>query len=272
METHKGTLILRGGGDLASGVALRCFHAGFQILITEIPQPLAVRRSVAFAEAIYTGSIQVEEITGRRVYTVDEILTAWQANEIPVLGDPDCEIRQQLPPTVLIDGRMTKQPPDLDRTAAELVIGLGPGFIAGVNCHAIIETNRGHFLGRVIWDGPAQPDTGIPESVAEHQADRVLRAPATGILRATARIGEIFDAGQPIADVGGHSISAPFRGLLRGLIHPGIYVQAGMKIGDLDPRCDPRYVHYVSEKSLAVGGGVLEAILSHPDIRRKMLK
>lgn len=272
MDTHQAALILRGGGDLASGVALRCFRAGFQILITEIPRPLAVRRSVAFAEAIFAGSIQVEGITGRRVNNLDEILAAWQANEIPVLSDPHCLIHQQLPPTVLVDGRMTKQPPDLDRTAAELVIGLGPGFAAGVNCHAVIETNRGHFMGRVIWEGTAQPDTGIPESVADHQADRVLRAPASGILASTARIGEIFEADQPIAEVGRQTITAPFRGLLRGLIHPGIQVHSGMKIGDLDPRCDPRYAQFVSEKSLAVGGGVLEAILSRPEIRRKILK
>jgi len=272
MDTHRAILILRGGGDLASGVALRCFRAGFQILITEIPRPLAVRRSVAFAEAIFAGSIQVEGITGRRVNNLDEILAAWQTNEIPVLNDPVCAIRKQLLPTVLIDGRMTKQPPDLDRNAAELVIGLGPGFTAGEDCHAIIETNRGHFLGRVIWDGPAQVDTGIPEGVSDHLTDRVLRAPATGILSATARIGEIFEAGQPIAEVGGLAITAPFRSLLRGLIHPGIHVQAGMKIGDLDPRCDPRYTQYVSEKSLAVGGGVLEAIMSRPEIIRKMLK
>lgn len=271
METPKATLILRGGGDLASGVALRCFRAGFRILITEIPQPLAVRRSVAFAEAIYAGSVQVEEITGRRVNTLDEILAAWEANELPVLSDPGCTIRHQLSPTVVVDGRMTKQSPELDRTAAELVIGLGPGFTAGVNCHAVIETNRGHFLGRVLWDGPAQPDTGIPESVAEHQADRVLRAPAAGVLQATARIGEIFEVGQPIAEVEGYPIIAPFHGLLRGLIHPGLHVTAGMKVGDLDPRCDPRYIQFVSEKSLAVGGGVLEAILSRPDVRRKML-
>ena len=264
-------LILRGGGDLASGVALRCFRAGLRPLITELPQPLAVRRTVCFAEAIYAGSVQVEEVIGRRVNTPDEIRAAWQANEIPVLDDPACEIRHQFPPTILIDARMTKQPPDLGREAAELVIGLGPGFSAGDHCHAVIETNRGHFMGRVIWDGPAQTDTGIPEGVAQQQADRVLRAPSDGILFAYAEIGDILENGQAIAQVGEVPLIAPFRGLLRGLIHPGIPVRAGMKIGDLDPRCDPRHALFVSEKSLAIGGGILEAILSRPDIRHKIL-
>lgn len=270
MHSSKAIIILRGGGDLATGVALRCFRAGFRILLTEIHQPLAVRRTVAFAEAVYAGSIKVEEVTGRRVDSLDEIGAAWEANEIPVLSDPDCSIRYQLPPTVLIDARMTKRTPDVGREAAELVIGLGPGFSAGVNCHAAIETNRGHFLGRVIWDGQAQADSGIPEGVANHQLDRVIRAPSQGMLTAKAEIGDILEPGQSIAQVGDDRLIAPFRGLLRGLIHPGILVQAGMKIGDLDPRCDPRYTQYVSEKSLAIGGGVLEAILSQPELRRRV--
>lgn len=270
MHHHKAIILLRGGGDLATGVALRCFRAGFRILMTEMHQPLAVRRTVALAEAVYSESIRVEEVTGRRVNSLDEIEAVWEANEIPVLCDPDCAIRYQLPPTVLIDARMTKRKPDLGRDAAELVIGLGPGFNAGVNCHAVIETNRGHYLGRVIWDGQAQADSGIPEGVANHQVDRVIRAPSQGILIAKAEIGDILETGQSITQVGDDAVIAPFRGLLRGLIHPGIMVQAGVKIGDLDPRCDPRYTQFVSEKSLAIGGGVLEAILSQPELRRKV--
>ena len=272
------TLILRGGGDLASGVALRCLRAGLQPIITEIPQPLAVRRTVAFAEAMYAGLVQVEEATGRRANTLDEVQAILQAHEIPVFCDPSCEISYKLPPAVLIDARMMKQTPEIGREAAPLVIGLGPGFHAGENCHAVIETNRGHFLGRVFWNGTAQPDTGIPEGVTAkqaalhlaHQAERVLRAPSAGILNAYAEIGTIIEAGQPIAEVGNVTLYAPFRGLLRGIIHPGIFVQAGMKIGDLDPRCDPRHAQYISEKALAVGGGVLEAILSRSDIRLKL--
>lgn len=271
MKINKAVIILRGGGDLASGVAVRCSRAGFRILITEIQQPLAVRRTVAFAEAIYAGAVQVEEVTGRRVSTVEEVYLTWEANEIPVLRDPDCAIRFQIPPTVLVDARMTKQSPDLGRDAADLVIGLGPGFTAGINCHAVVETNRGHFLGRVIWDGAAQADTGVPESVSKFQVERVLRSPADGILSAMADIGSIVEKGEPVARVGEQVVNAPFRGLLRGMIHPGISVKAGMKIGDLDPRCNPRYTQFVSEKSLAIAGGVLEAILSKPELRSKIL-
>jgi len=267
MEAPKAVIILRGGGDLASGVAVRCFRAGFRTLITEIQQPLAVRRTVAFAEAIYAGSVQIEGITGEKVDTLEDIYQTWYTHQIPVLSDSDCTIRLQIPPAVLIDARMTKLPPDLGKDAANLVIGLGPGFIAGINCHAVIETNRGHFLGRVIWDGAAQADTGVPESVTKFQAERVLRSPADGILIAETEIGSILEANEPVAQVDGQAVTAPFRGLLRGLIHPGISVKAGMKIGDLDPRCDPRYTQFVSEKSLAIAGGVLEAILSKPEIR-----
>jgi xanthine dehydrogenase accessory factor len=272
------TLIIRGGGDLASGVALRCWRAGLQPIITEIPQPLAVRRTVSFAEAMYTGLVKVEEASARRANILDEVQAILQAHEIPVLCDPSCDIRHKFPPVVLIDARMRKQSPEIGREAALLVIGLGPGFHAGENCHAVIETNRGHFLGRVIWDGVAQPDTGIPEGVAAsesvlqvlHQAERVLRAPSAGILNAYAEIGTIIEAGQPVAQVGSATLHAPFRGLLRGIMHAGVFVQAGIKIGDLDPRCDPRYALYVSEKALAIGGGVLEAILSRPEIRQML--
>jgi xanthine dehydrogenase accessory factor len=167
---------------------------------------------------------------------------------------------------------MTKRPPDLDREAASLTIGLGPGFVAGVNCHAVIETNRGHSLGRVIWQGPAEADTGEPEAVGERRAERVLRAPADGILEASAEICDILEPGQEIIRVAGLAVRAPFRGVLRGLLHPGMLVRAGLKIGDLDPRADPRFCTLVSDKALAIGGGVLEAILSRPELRPRLWK
>ena len=145
MKANRVVIILRGGGDLASGVAVRCFRAGFRTLITEIQQPLAVRRTVAFAEAIYACSVQIEGITGQKVDKLEDIYYIWQSNQIPVLCDSNCSIRLQIPPAVLIDARMTKQPPDLGKDAANLVIGLGPGFTAGFNCHAVIGTNSGHF-------------------------------------------------------------------------------------------------------------------------------
>ena len=269
------TILLRGGGDLASGCALRMQRAGLRVVITELAQPLVVRRSVAFAEAVYDGSTIVEGVTARRVKNIER---AWQVlaqGEIPVLVDPRAEARETLQPQVIVDARLTKQPPELGMEAAELVIGLGPGFTAGENCHAVVETQRGHNLGRVIWQGTAASDTGIPESIAPleaglAQAERVLRAPADGILHGLAGIGEQLQEGQPVAEVAGIIIYAPFKGVLRGLIHPGLQVWRGLKIGDVDPRNDPLYCWQVSDKALAVGGGVLEAILCIPELRRRL--
>ena len=260
-------VLVRGGGDLASGVALRLFRAGLLPVISEIPHPLAVRRLVSFSEAIYRGEISVEGVRARRVSSPEEAFRILALGCIPVLVDPEAESRHVFRPRVLVDGRMTKLPPDLGLEAASLVIGLGPGFIAGENCHAVVETNRGHSLGRVIWRGTAEADTGLPEAVGGRQAERVLRAPTDGVLEARVEIGEVVEPGVEIAQVGGLPVVAPFRGALRGLLPAGLPVKAGLKIGDLDPRADPRLCRLVSDKSLAIGGGVLEAILSRADLR-----
>jgi len=263
-------VLLRGGGDLASGVAYRLHRAGLPVVITEIAQPLMVRRTVSFGEAVYRGVTVVEGVTARLVGGSPALGAAFTAGEIPVLVDPDASILNLLHPAILVDARMTKRAPDLGLDAAALVIGLGPGFSAGQNCHAVIETNRGHYLGRVIWDGSPQPDTGLPDEVKDRQEERVLRAPVDGILIGKAQIGDLLEPGQPVAEISGQMILAPFRGVLRGLIHPGIAVRRGLKIGDLDPRADSRYIQYLSDKSLAVGGGVLEAILTRPEIRLRL--
>ncbi|MFQ5615479.1 MAG: selenium-dependent molybdenum cofactor biosynthesis protein YqeB [Anaerolineales bacterium] len=260
-------ILIRGGGDLASGVALRLHRAGFGVAITEIPQPLAVRRLVSFAEAVYRGVFSVEGVGARRVAGVESAPQILARGAIPVFVDPPADIRHELHPAVLVDARMTKKPPDLGMDAAPLVIGLGPGFIPGENCHAAIETRRGHTLGRALWDAPPDPDTGTPEGVGGRGFERVLRAPANGTLAARAEIGDRLQPGQLIAEVAGEPVRAPFRGVLRGLLHPGLIVRTGMKIGDLDPRNDPRHCTLVSDKALAIGGGVLEAILSRADLR-----
>ena len=265
-------VLIRGGGDLASGVALRLHRSGFHILITELPQPKVVRRLVSFAEAIYQGETSVEGVRACCARDIPSALAISSRGDIPVLVDPEADVRQAYQPAVIVDARLTKRPPELSLDIAPLVIGLGPGFIAGVNCHAAIETNRGHFLGRVIWEGAPEQDTGIPDTVAGHREDRVLRAPASGVFHAHAAIGDSMDAGELIADVDGHKILAPFRGVLRGLLHSGLAVKAGLKVGDLDPRNDPRYCTLVSDKSLAVGGGVLEAILSQPEMRLRLCR
>jgi xanthine dehydrogenase accessory factor len=263
-------ILIRGGGDLASGVALRLWRAGLGVVIAEQAHPLLVRRGVAFGEAINAGRVTIEGITALRVEHAAEARSILAQGRLPVLVDPQAQARRELGALALVDGRMTKRSPDLGMEAAELVIGLGPGFVAGQNCHALVETKRGHSLGRVIWQGAALPDTGIPEGVGERRAERVLRAPVAGSLIAHAAIGDRLEAGQLVAEVAGVTIVAPFKGVLRGLIFPGTAVWPGLKVGDVDPRDDPAYCWLVSDKALAVGGGVLEALLSTPDLRRKL--
>jgi xanthine dehydrogenase accessory factor len=263
-------ILILGGGDLASGVALRLKRVGINILISEIAQPLAVRRLVSFAEAVYRGLFSVEGVTAQLVQHTNEIKAVMLQGDIPVIVDPDCDLIRQLSPVAIVDARMTKHNPDMCMDSAPMVIGLGPGFIAGQNCHAAIETNRGHFLGRVLWEGATEADTGFPGVVANHQNDRVLRAPVDGLFHSKVDIGHLVRKGQLVANVDDQRIVAPFEGVVRGLLHDGLRVSRGLKIGDIDPRPDPRYASLVSEKSLAIAGGVLEALLTRPDIRRRI--
>jgi xanthine dehydrogenase accessory factor len=262
-------VLIRGGGDLASGVALRLHHVGLRVVISELPQPLAVRRLACFSEAVYQGKTVVEGVMARRADAEDalRVLQLLSKGRIPVIVDPEGKSALSLYPTVIIDARMTKRPPEPMRHNAKLYIGLGPGFTAGNNCHAVIETQRGHKLGRVIWQGEAQQDTGTPQSVADRGDERVLRAPAEGSLQPHAAIGDSLDAGQLIAEVAGQPVISPFRGILRGLLHPDVPVYPGLKIGDVDPHMDTSLCNLVSDKALAVGGGVLEAMLSRSELR-----
>jgi xanthine dehydrogenase accessory factor len=256
---------IRGGGNLGSGVALRLHRAGLRVIISELAQPLAVRRTVSFAEAVYTGSITVEGCTARRVFDPADTELASQImadGQIPVLVDPNGESVAHFQPGVLVDARMIKRRITSAYYPVELSIGLGPGFIAGENCDAVIETNRAFSMGRVIWEGPAEADTSEPEAAAGRRSEGVLRAPADGIVVTRAEIGDHVESGRIVAEVGGRPVTAAFKGILRGLIHPGLSVSKNTKIGDIDPRDDARLCRRVSDKSLAVGGGVLEAICS----------
>jgi xanthine dehydrogenase accessory factor len=246
-------------------------RAGIKLVITELAQPLAVRRTVSFSEAVYEAYHTVEGVTARRVEP-DQIKAALEANEIPTLIDPNADIlsqvtNYQLP--IVVDARLLKFPPSPLPVDVSLHIGLGPGFHAGRDCHAVVETRRSHTLGRVYWTGTAQADSGKPEG----NPRRVLRAPADGILVGYARIGDHVEAGQIIAEIQseignpGSKIESPFKGVLRGLIRPGLRVTKGLKIGDVDPRDDPAACYLISDKALAIGGGVLEAILSKEEIR-----
>jgi xanthine dehydrogenase accessory factor len=272
-------ILLRGAGDLASGVAIRLLRSGLRVVHTELSQPLTVRRTVAFAEAIYTGQVSVEGITAQRVEDPSDslrIISILGRQIVPVLVDPECLSARALHPAVIVDARMTKQAPTPIGYIPSLYIGLGPGFEAGANCQAVVETRRGHTLGRVYFHGSPEPDTGSPEGLPK----RVLRAPCAGVLKTDARIGDMVKEGDLLAEVESNPaapraepagrIFAPISGLLRGLLHPGLMVSAGMKIGDIDPRQDERSLSLVSDKALAIGGGVLEAILSRPELRAQL--
>ncbi|MBP9501092.1 MAG: EF2563 family selenium-dependent molybdenum hydroxylase system protein [Candidatus Promineofilum sp.] len=260
-------ILLRGGGDLATGVAWRLHHAGFPVVVTELPNPLVVRRRVALATAVLEGEITVESLRAVRVETPDEAWTLAQTGLIPVLAAPD--IAQRLNSSLvtryssIVDARMAKRNIDTAIDQAPLVVALGPGFTAGVDCHAVVETNRGHRLSRVIWHGTAEANTGTPGIVAGKGRERVLRAPADGIARWRVDIGDRVREGEILGDVAGHEIAAPFDGVVRGLIAPGTVVPVGLKIGDIDPRDDVAACFTISEKALAIGGGVLEAVLIH---------
>ena len=261
-------ILIRGGGDLASGVALRLYRSGYKVAILELEKPLAVRRTVSFCEAVYEGAHTVEGVTARLV-SADQFQDALDAGEIPVLVDPNANIlRNQFltspGSTFIIDARLMKTTPKPLPVDVALHIALGPGFRAGENCHAVIETRRGHTLGRVYWSGSAQADSGLPEG----DIRRVLRAPHNGILIAHAKIGDLLEEGQIIAEIDSKienrrsKIISPFKGILRGLIRPNIEITDKMKIGDVDLRNDPVLNTLVSDKALAIGGGVLEAILT----------
>lgn len=263
-------VLVRGGGDLATGVAARLHRCGFAVIVLEIAKPLAVRRLVALAQAVFVGEVKVEELVGRRVEDVVAARKAMEKGVIPVMVDPQATLRFEFEPLALVDGRMLKRPPEFGVDAAPMVIGLGPGFEAGVDCHAVVETHRGHHMGRVLWEGAAQADTAIPEPVAGYDADRVLRAPAPGAIRARLELGTVVRRGEVVATFGDVPLRVPFDGVLRGLLHDGVEVEAGVKVGDLDPRGDPSFCHEISDKALAVGGGVLEALFSRPAIRRRL--
>lgn len=261
-------ILIKGAGDLATGVALRLMRCGFPVILTELAQPLAVRRTVAFAQAVFDGTWQVEGIVAQR--TDPAAAPALAAQGIaPVLVEPSAAELRALGAAVLVDAVMAKRNTGTQLSDAPLVLALGPGFCAGVDCHAVIETNRGHWLGRVIWQGEAEPNTGTPGIIAGHGAERVLRAPAAGHIQPQLAIGDTVAQGDLIAtllpNVGATiPIYAPFPGILRGMIHPSVTVAPGMKIGDLDARAERVYCFTASEKALAIGGGVLEAILGAP--------
>jgi xanthine dehydrogenase accessory factor len=254
-------VVIKGAGDLASGIALRLHHAGFEIAMTEIEAPIAVRRTVCFSQAVYEGRKQVEDTTAVLVSDEAGMRRAFKEKNIAVFIDPDAVIVRRFKPAALIDAIMAKKNTSGVITDAPVVIGVGPGFTAGVDCHAVIETQRGHTLGRVITEGCALPNTGIPGDIGGYTIERLLRSPADGVFEAIAAIGDRVKKGDTVALVEGFPIRPEIDGILRGILPSGISVKRGMKAGDVDPRCEAAHCFTVSDKALSIGGGVLEALL-----------
>jgi xanthine dehydrogenase accessory factor len=256
-------IIIKGAGEQASGVACRLYRANFRhILMLETPSPLAVRRRVSFCEAIHESNMTVEGIEAVRIDGEVELYTAWSAGKIAVTVDPKGESVIRCKPDVYIDATLAKRNLGISISDAPLVIALGPGFSAGTDCHAVIETNRGHDLGRVITSGMAAANTGIPGDIASYTKERVLRAPADGLFATDIQIGDPVRKGDIIGQVGSATIATQLDGVLRGLIRPGSMVRKGLKIGDVDPRGEAGYCNTISEKARSLGGAVLEAVLA----------
>ena len=254
-----GLCVLRGGGDLATGVAWRLTRAGWPVVACELPSPLTVRRTVAVSSAVLDGEIDVEGM--RAVHAADAV----EAIELASTGIVAVLVSPELPDLgadVVIDARLAKRNLDTTIDDAPLVIGLGPGFVAGVDCDSVVETQRGSRLGRVLWSGSAAVNTGTPGVVGGRGAERVLRAPIDGSVTWDAAIGDLVEEGQRLGRVGDVPIDAPFAGLVRGLISERVSLTTGLKIGDVDPRCEPSACAEISDKALAIGGGVIEAVLT----------
>jgi xanthine dehydrogenase accessory factor len=255
-------VVIKGAGDLASGIALRLHHSKIDVVMTELPVPLAVRRTVAFSEAIRLGSTEVEDVKAERADGIDEVKKCLAKGVIPVLADPEAEIIKLLKPEVVVDAILAKRNTGTTMDDAKLVIGVGPGFTAGIDCHAVIETKRGHSLGRVITKGSAIPNTGVPGNVGGQTIKRLLKAPVDGIFHPEKNIGDLVKEGDRVANVDGVAVYALTDGKIRGMLQDGVAVTKGLKSGDVDPRGISVDHMTVSDKALSIGGGVLEAILS----------
>ncbi|WP_137684636.1 selenium-dependent molybdenum cofactor biosynthesis protein YqeB [Haloarcula mannanilytica] len=256
-------VVVRGGGDLGSGVVYRLQQAGFPVIVTEVKQPTVVRRAVAFGAALYEDEVTVEGITARAASDVDAALELLADDVVPVLVDPDATVASELDAAVLVDGIMAKGQFDTGtrRTDAEVVVGMGPGFEAGEDVDAVVETDRGHELGRVFYEGTASEYDGEPGERRGYTHERVLRAPADGEWNPAVAIGDSVTAGDVVGTVGDQPVETEIGGLVRGLVHGGLSVSEGTKLGDVDPRGDSVDPTKISDKALCLGGGVLEAVL-----------
>jgi xanthine dehydrogenase accessory factor len=265
-------VLIRGAGDIATGVALRLWRAGISVAMTDLAKPTAIRRTVCFSQAIPFQTTKVEDVTAILAENAGQVGKILKKGAIPVLADPDCACKAVLHPDALVDAILAKKNLGTRITDAPVVIGVGPGFTAGVDCHAVVETMRGHYLGRVIHDGSAIPNTAIPGLIGGYAGERVLRAPADGVFCQKLDIGAQVQPGDVAATVAGEPMVCTIGGVLRGILPDGTPVFKGMKSGDVDPRCEIAHCYCASDKALAVGGGVLEAVLELSGILKENRK
>ncbi len=257
-------IALKGGGEMATGIAVALRRAGFrQLLILESDAPTAVRRRVCFSEAVYEGEQWVEGVLARRIGGLEDLEAAWRDGAVGLAVDPEWRLLAPFRPRVCVDAVLAKRNFGTGLGDARLVLALGPGFAAGRDAHLVVETQRGHNLGRVYAEGSAEPNTGVPGNIGGYTRERVLHAPVTGVVEAFRDIGQAVRAGEAVCAVGGVPVPAKIDGILRGLIRPGITIAAGRKIGDVDPRNRPEYCVSISEKARAIGGAVLLAVCGH---------
>jgi xanthine dehydrogenase accessory factor len=256
-------VLIKGAGDLATGIAYRLLKAGYDVLMTEISIPTTVRRTVAFSRAVYDGAAEVEGVKGILVHTIEEILKVQREGGVPVIVDDRAEIRHKYHPEVIVDAIIAKTNLGTTMEEAPLVIGVGPGFIVCKDCHAVIETKRGHYLGKVIREGSAIPNTGIPGNIGGFTTERIIRANADGNFEPVACIGDRVEKDQVVAYSGGEAMRAQMTGMVRGMLQPEVTVVKGMKCGDIDARCEIEHCFTISDKARSIGGGVLEEIVRY---------
>lgn len=268
MRMYENKVLIKGAGDLASGIALRLHRSGYPVVMTETAVPTTVRRTVAFSPAIYLGTCRVEDVEGVFCRTLAEAEAAVAAGKIAVMVDETARIRDTWKPEVLVDAILAKRNLGTSISDAPTVIGVGPGFTAGVDCHCVVETKRGHYLGRCIWDGSAIANTGVPGMIGGYAMERLIKATGEGIFRGSVAIGDVVKAGDLVGYAGETPVYALIDGVVRGLLQDGVPVTVGMKAGDIDPRCEVSHCYTVSDKASSIGGGVLEGILRHRGIRR----
>ena len=262
-------ILIKGAGDLATGIASRLYGAGHQIMMTDIAVPLTVRRLVAFSRAVYEGEAVVEDMTARLAKNQEEAEKIMEQGDIPVIVDPKAECVQWFQPDVIVDAILAKRNLGTKITDAPFVIGVGPGFIAGEDCNCVVETKRGHTLGNVIWDGSAIPNTGVPGNVGGYSIERLIKASADGVIEPKAVIGDLVRKGQIVAITGGEPVYALMDGIVRGMLQQGVQVTKGLKIGDIDARVKQEHCRTISDKARAIGGGVLDAVCSYEKSRGK---